>query len=126
MPSLDLPGIVKPADKLMARHITLDRIALIVRYTIVAGYYETDTDGQPGLGGMGYPLFKQVSMVGEYEASLTDPRVLALIMAREASAQALMESGTPAMALCDDYLAQLCLDHYAATVLAPAADPVLP
>ena len=126
MPTLDLPSAAKVADKIMVRHVTLDRIGLLVRYTVIAGYYETDANGAQVLNALGYPLFVQRDMIGEYEVPLTSPIAAQLIAAREASAQAMMEAGAPAMAICDDYLAQLCLDHYAATVLAPAADPVLP
>ena len=126
MPTLDLPSAAKVADKIMVRHITLDRLGLLVRYTAVSGYYETDAAGGQVLNALGYPLFVQRDMLGQYEVPLTSPIAAQLIAAREAEAQALMGSGVPAMALCDDYLAQLCLDHYAATVLAPPADPVLP
>lgn len=126
MPSLDLPG-AKIADKIMVRHVTLDRIGLAVRYTVVAGYYETDAGGAPVSNALGFPSFAQTAMLGEYSAQLATPQALALIGAREAEAQALMSSGVQALVLCDDYLAQLCLDHYAATVLAPQAQPeVLP
>ena len=126
MPSLDLPGI-QIADKIMVRHVTLDRIGLLVRYTVVAGYYETDADGQPVPNSLGFPTFRETAMLGEYAAQLAAPQTLALIAAREAEAQAAMAAGTQALALCDDYLAQLCLDHYQATVLAQSAEPeVLP
>ena len=122
MPSIEIPGI-RVADKLMARHVTLDRIGLAVRYTVVAGYYETDADGAPVPNGLGFPTFRETAMLGEYAAQLAAPQTLALIAAREAEAQAAMAAGTQALALCDDYLAQLCLDHYQATVLAQAVAP---
>ena len=124
MPSMDIPA-VRVADKIMVRHYTVDRLGLTMRYTVIAGYFPLDAAGRRIPNALGNDTFVEVSMLGEYMASLPSPEALALMAAREPEAQAAMDAHPQAAKFADDYLAQLCLDHYAATVLTPAPE-VLP
>lgn len=126
MPSIDLPAAVRTADKIMVTDYHTDRIRLVVRYVVAAGYYATDEAGKPVPNGLGNATFVPTTILGEYLAPLPAPETMALIAAREPEAQAAMDVHPPAIAYVDDYYSQLCLDHYQATVLNPAPAQEIP